>query len=110
MKRVLLIITTILFSKILLAEHITGGEMFYTFQGVVNGQYQYLVTLKLYRDCFSAGAQLDEEAAIGIFNRSNNSLVYNQLIPKTKTERLRLGTPGPCITNAPVVCYEVGYY
>ena len=29
---------------------------------------------------------------------------------RTKIERLQLGTPGPCITNAPVVCYEVGYY
>jgi gliding motility-associated-like protein len=110
MKRFLLIVTTILFSKTLLAEHITGGEMYYRFTGMSNGQYQYLVTLKLYRDCFSAGAQLDPSAAIGVFNRTTNVLVYNELIPITKTERLQLGTPGPCITNAPVVCYEVGYY
>ena len=25
-------------------------------------------------------------------------------------ETLQLGTPGACITNAPVVCYQVGYY
>lgn len=110
MKRFLLIVTTFLFSKTLLAEHITGGEMYYTFTGMSGGQYQYFVTLKLYRDCFSAGAQLDGSAAIGVFNRSTNTLIYNQLIPRTKTERLQLGTPGPCITNAPVVCYEVGYY
>ena len=84
--------------------------MYYTFLGMSDGQYKYQVTLKLYRDCFSAGAQLDASAAIGIFNRSTNTLVYNELIARTKTERLQLGTPGPCITNAPIVCYEVGYY
>ncbi len=110
MKRFLLIITTFFLSKTLLAEHITGGEMYYTFLGMSGGQYKYQVTLKLYRDCFSAGAQLDASAAIGIFNRSTNTLVYNELIARTKTERLQLGTPGPCITNAPIVCYEVGYY
>ena len=111
MKRLLLILTTFFLSKTLLAEHITGGEMYYRFTGIAtNGEYQYHVTLKLYRDCFSAGAQLDASAAIGIFNRTTNTLVYNQLIPRTMVERLQLGSPGPCITNAPVVCYEVGYY
>ncbi|MGZ8557001.1 MAG: PKD domain-containing protein [Chitinophagaceae bacterium] len=111
MKRFLLIITTLFLSTTLLAEHITGGEMYYRFVGIDNdGKYQYFVTLKLYRDCFSAGAQLDASAAIGVYNRSTNQLVYNQLIPRTKIERLQLGSPGACITNAPVVCYEVGYY
>ena len=85
--------------------------MYYRFTGMTsNGEYSYHVTLKLYRDCFSSGAQLDANAAIGIFNRTTNVLVYNQLIPKAMTERLQLNTPGPCITNAPTVCYEVGYY
>ncbi|MFC0771831.1 PKD domain-containing protein [Terrimonas alba] len=111
MKRLLLILATFFLSKISWAEHITGGEMYYSFTGMTaDGLYRYHVTLKLYRDCFSAGAQLDDNAAIGIFNRTTNTLVYNQRIPKAKTERLQLKTPGPCITNAPTVCYEVGYY
>ncbi|MGK2863643.1 MAG: PKD domain-containing protein [Chitinophagaceae bacterium] len=111
MKRLLVIIATLFLSKSLFAEHITGGEMFYRFSGITStGEYQYVVTLKLYRDCFSSGAQLDESAAIGIFNRTTNSLIFNQLIPRVKTERLQLGSPGACITNAPVVCYQVGYY
>ncbi len=111
MKRLLVIIATLFLSKSLFAEHITGGEMFYRFSGITaTGEYQYVVTLKLYRDCFSSGAQLDESAAIGIFNRTTNSLIFNQLIPRVKTERLQLGSPGACITNAPVVCYQVGYY
>ena len=111
MKRILLILITFFLSKTLLAEHITGGEMYYRFTGIAaNGNYEYVVTLKLYRDCFSAGAQLDANAAIGIFDRTTNTLIINRQIPRTKVERLQLGTPGACITNAPVVCYEVGYY
>ena len=112
MKRFLVILATFLFSKTLLAEHITGGEMYYTFIGMsTSGEYQYRVTLKLYRDCFSAGAQLDASAAIAIFDRSkNNAMVWNSSIDRAKIDRLQLGSPGACITNAPVVCYEVGYY
>lgn len=112
MKRFLLILAFFIFSKTVLAEHITGGEMYYTFRGITStGEYQYRVTLKLYRDCFSQGAQLDASAAIAIFDKSTGSMVgSSRLIDRTRTERLQLGTPGACITNAPVVCYEVGYY
>lgn len=110
MKRFLLILFTIVLSKTLLAEHITGGEMFYRFVRMVGDQYEYAVTLKLYRDCFSAGAQLDPSAAIGVYNRTTNALVYRDTVDRTRIERLQLRTPGPCITNAPVVCYEVGHY
>ena len=114
MKRILLILTaTFFFTKPLLAEHITGGEMYYTYVGISSsGDHLYRVTLKLYRDCFSAGAQLDAEAAIAIFSKApGNAMVWNQLVPRSRPiERLQLGSPGACITNAPVVCYEVGYY
>ena len=87
--------------------------MYYTYLGIsASGDHQYRVTLKLYRDCFSAGAQLDAEAAIAIFNKATgNAMVWNDQVPDSKTiERLQLGSPGACITNAPIVCYEVGYY
>ncbi len=114
MKRILLIlVATFFFSKPLLAEHITGGEMYYTYIGISSsGDHEYRVTLKLYRDCFSAGAQLDAEAAIAIFSKApGNAMIWNELVPRSRPiERLQLGSPGVCITNAPVVCYEVGYY
>lgn len=112
MKRFIVILTSLLLSKALLAEHITGGEMFYTYLGFSNGEHQYRVTLKLYRDCFSAGAQLDPSAAIAIFNKSNNAMVWNELVPMDggNPQQLQLGFPGPCISNAPQVCYQVGYY
>lgn len=111
MKRILPIILVLFFlSKTLLAEHITGGEMFYTFTGTAGGQYQYHVTLKLYRDYYSNGAPLDGSAGIGIFDKTNNTLVWNKLVPQSGVEDLMLVSPGPCISNPPVVRYLVGYY
>ncbi|MET0392029.1 MAG: PKD domain-containing protein [Chitinophagaceae bacterium] len=110
MKRIVPILLLLFVSKTLLAEHITGGEMFYTFTGMDGSQYRYRVTLKLYRDYFSTGADLDGSAAIGIFDKSNNRLVWNQLVPMSKREDLVLGSPDRCISDPPVVHYEVGYY
>lgn len=111
MKRFLLILSCFFFSKTLLAEHITGGEMYYIYNGFSNGTYNYSVTLKLYRDCFSAGAKLDPSAAIAIFDNTNGSMVWKQSVAMVGAPTtLQLSTPGPCITNAPQVCYEVGFY
>lgn len=111
MKRFLLILSCVFLSKTLLAEHITGGEMYYTYLGFSNGMHNYRVTLKLYRDCFSAGAQLDPTAAIAVFNNSTGGIVSTHSVSMQGTPTtLQLSDPGPCITNAPTVCYQVGYY
>jgi hypothetical protein len=75
--------------------------------------YVYQVTLKLYRDCNAPpnSAPLDSEAAIGVFSSSGGLLTWNGKIPMSRPiQILSLGTPGPCITNPPIVCYQVGYY
>lgn len=109
MKRFLFIPACFFFTLPLFANHITGGEVYYTYIGqLANGNHQYHVTLKLYRDHFSTGAQLDVAAPIAIFN--NGTMVWSQSVSITNRTRLTLGSPGPCITNAPVVDYDVGYY
>ncbi|HEY6502840.1 MAG TPA: PKD domain-containing protein [Chitinophagaceae bacterium] len=111
MKRLLLIITSFFFTIPLFANHITGGEIFYTYTGQnAAGEHQYHVTLKLYRDHFSSGAPLDAAAAIAVFNTASSAMVWSNTIAMTRQVRLILGSPGPCITNAPVVDYDVGYY
>jgi gliding motility-associated-like protein len=110
MKRLLLILVSLFFSTALLAEHITGGEIFYTYLGKDGVNYRYRVTLKLFRNCGPNGAQLDPKAAIGIFNKTTNQLIWNDEVPMTNMNTLQLGSPGACITNAPTVCYEVGFY
>jgi gliding motility-associated-like protein len=110
MKRVTVILALFLITKTTLAEHITGGEMYYRLDSVSNGLYYYHFTLKLYRDCNSSGADLDAAAAVAIFQKGGG-MVWNGTVDMNGPKRrLQLTTPGPCITNAPVVCYEVGYY
>ncbi len=99
-----------------LANHITGGEMYYTYQGKsANGNHNYRVTLKLYRDC-AALAQLDPLAQVAVYNNNGNGIVYTSPIetvsvPLTTSNILTLeGSTVPCITNPPVICYQVGFY
>lgn len=111
MKRLLLLPACLFFiAKISFANHITGGEMYYTLTSVSGNDFSYHVVLKLFRDCNSSGAPLDPSASIGIFTKDNNSMVWNQLVPRSQIIVLNLGSPSPCITNPPIVCYEVGYY
>lgn len=111
MKRIVAFISFLLTGLTSYANHITGGEMFYTLTSQSGNDYTYHVTLKLYRDCFSSGAQLDATAGIAVFNRLNGVLVQNNsAVPRSRIDRLQLTAPNPCITNPPVVCYEVGYY
>lgn len=111
MKRILLFISISLFLSVpAFANHITGGEMFYTLVSQSGNDYTYRVTLKLYRDCFSTGAQLDASAPIAVYNKTTGVMVWSSSIPRTQMTTLSLGSPDPCINNPPAVCYEVGYY
>jgi len=110
MKRLLFSICFLLAGLVSVANHITGGEMYYTLQSRSGNSYTYLITLKLYRDCNSTGAPLDPSAAISIFDNSNNSSAFAGIIPQKEIRVLNLGSPSPCIQNPPVVCYEVGFY
>jgi len=111
MKRVLISISLVILSFPIYANHITGGEMYYTYQGVDgNGNHRYAVTLKLFRRCGNEGAPLDNAAPIGIFNRQTGVEISHFSVDLTRIEVLDLVSPGACIIGNPVVCYQVGYY
>ena len=111
MKRLLLAISTLfLFSTPAFANHITGGEMYYTLTSQSGGNYNYHVTLKLFRDCNSTGAQLDQFAPIAIFDKTSGTSVRTLNVSLARIVVLKLGSPSPCINNPPIVCYQVGYY
>src|SRR5438876_3353579 len=110
MKRLSLIIILSLLLQSVRANHITGGEIFYTLTGQSGGSYSYSVTLKLYRDHFSTGAALDPAAPIAIFDRLTGAMVWNNTIQRSRIEYLQLVSPGPCIMNPPPVYYDVGHY
>lgn len=90
-------------------SHITGGEMFYTYLGIINGQYRYGVTLKLFQRC-NSGRQFPNPAVISVFDKLNNNRVIDIEAALTNEENISITDAGPCITNPPVVCYDVAYY
>ena len=101
-----------LFTSVAFANHITGGEMYYTLAGQSGNNYTYHVVLKLYRDCNAppGSADLDPSAAIAIYNNSTRASAWSRSITMTRRIDLNLDSPNPCINRPPVVCYEVGYY
>src|ERR1700682_188232 len=111
MKRFLLYISiSFLLSVPSFANHITGGQIYYTYLGRSGTDYQYKVTLLLYRDHFSTGAPLDPAASIAVFDKATSTMISNNSVTLLFIEYLQLTSPSPCITNPPVVYYDVGHY
>lgn len=111
-KYYLLTVLCLGFFTSLSARHITGGELSYVLIGSSGSENTYQVTLKLFRDCHSTGAQLDPVVPFTVFRKEQTGVVFFQSYDVTMTRRdeLRLRSPGECINNPPVVCYEVGVY
>lgn len=91
------------------ASHITGGEMYYTFTGMHNGEYQYAVTLRLLQRCGS-NRQFPNPTWISIFNKTNGVRVTDFTVNISDQNTISLTDPDPCITNPPQVCYDVAFY
>ena len=91
------------------AEHITGGEMFYTYVGLVNGEHVYRGTVKLYKNCHSS-RQLANPAVLSVFDRLTGARLKDVNLPLNNTETISLTDPNKCITDPPDVCYTIGYY
>lgn len=104
----------ILFGLPIFARHIAGGEIFYEYmgQGASPGTSLYKITLRLFRDCYTTGAQLDPNANIAIFDQSSNVEVprspFN--VALDHIEVIQKSGSIPCIVNPPDVCYQIGFY
>ena len=91
------------------ASHITGGEMYYVFNGINNGLYQYTVTLKLFQRCGS-GRQFPNPTIISVFDKTTNGRVNDFPVQISSTTNITITNPDPCISNPPAVCYDVAFY
>src|SRR4029079_10128455 len=92
------------------ANHITGGQIYYTLKSQSGNTYTYSVSLLLYRDSLSSGAKLDPSVAIAIYDRLTGAMLQTTNVKLSFIEVLHLHSPGPCITRPPTVIYQVGYY
>jgi hypothetical protein len=91
------------------ADHITGGEMYYTYAGVFNGLHQYRFTMKLYMRC-NSGRSFNNPTIISVFNRGTGERQFDMNVPLSSQETIQITNPDPCISNPPEVCYDIGYY
>ena len=112
MRRILIILFLLfIFLNAAEARHIAGGEMSYEYLGPGSGtNLRYRIILKLYRDCNTGGALLDNNAAITIYPSGSSTAFTTNSTPLLRVDLLSLGKPDPCIDNPPIVCYEVGIY
>jgi len=109
MKRLVILFVIILLAIEGKADHITGGEMYYSFLGVANNEYLYKVTLKLFMRC-NSGRQFLNPTIVSIFNKGSGDRVSDVTVPLLSQQEISLNTTSPCISNPPLVCYDVGLY
>jgi gliding motility-associated-like protein len=100
------LIFIVLFSwSSIFASHIVGGEIFYDYMG----SSQYRISVVLYRDCNSTGAEYDDPLSLGIYSKSNQ-LVQNVLIPFPGSVNLPIVFSNPCVIPPNDICIEKAIY
>ncbi len=87
------------------AEHIIGGEMFYECTGP--GQYSF--TMKLFRDCFTTGADFDNPGHFAVFDQNNQLVEIIQTFVQS-VQPVSTNVSSPCMILPPNICVEEGTY
>ncbi|MEY4106425.1 MAG: hypothetical protein RL181_767 [Bacteroidota bacterium] len=103
------------------AGHIIGGEITYRCLGFTGNDSmsksrRYRFTMKIYRDCLSAGSQLDSSpgstttASVTIYaaGQANRPTVF--YLPAPKTTRIQPDPGNKCVDVPQNVCVEEGLY
>jgi gliding motility-associated-like protein len=109
MRKFFLILLLSTFSFWAKADHITGGEMYYSYNGLSNGENSYTVTLKLFMRC-NSGRQFPNPAIISVFDKLSFERIRDVSIALSTRNTISITDSDPCISNPPTVCYEVAYY
>jgi len=109
MRKFFFILLLCFFSFLAKADHITGGEMYYTYNGLSNGLNSYSVTLKLFMRC-NSGRQFPDPAIISVFNKLSFERISDISVALSRRETISIANSDPCISDPPTVCYEVAYY
>lgn len=91
------------------ADHITGGEMSYTYVSSNNGQHTYNVYIKLFMTC-NENRRFNDPTIVSVFNKATNVRVMDINVNLQNEETLRMNTFDPCITNPPAICFRLGHY
>lgn len=87
------------------AKHIVGGALSLKH---LNGN-NYSLTLKVLRDCFGGGPQLDDPAVVGVFDLKTDALIETYELPVTTEETLNFAGSN-CNNGIPNTCTTLGIY
>ncbi|MDA7803138.1 PKD domain-containing protein [Crocinitomix sp.] len=105
MKLLIITILTLFFGFQLKASHIVGGDMYYD----CVGENTYEITIRIYRDCLSDGADFDVNLPVTVFNGLNVQIDYFT-IPVPPSDLLDVIAENPCITLPSDICVEEAIY
>jgi len=96
----------LLFATDINAYHLVGGELTYECQG----NDDYLVRLKIFRDCYCTNcADFDDPAYVFIYN-SSGTLVNTLSIAFPGSSQLPVYINNPCLEIPPDICVEQATY
>lgn len=100
--KILLSAAVFLTPAIVFASHIIGGELSYT----CNGNNNYQIKLKVYRDCYNGQAGYDNPTYIFIYDNTTNLLYTTLSINFPGSNQLPNNTGNPCLIVPPNICVE----
>lgn len=91
-------------------QYITGGEIYYTYQGMLNGEHVYRVTIQCHAKC--ENALHGRSVNVSIFDRLTNVLVKNISVPLSSNSRENLPPDllNNCVVKPPSLCNVMAYY
>lgn len=117
MKKISLFLFLICLTSFAYAGHIAGGEVYYKYlrPGNAANSSVYEITLRLFRECGAAGASVAPMPTSAVLAIYNNEVPFSSVgaqiqVQRTGFEQITLSQINPCITNPPLVCYEVGIF
>lgn len=88
-----------------LATHIVGGELNYSRLG----GNQFLVELKVYKDCGTSIVPFDNPAVIYVY-RGSGSFDFSFEMDLVERDTLDAALPDPCLILPPEVCVDYAHY
>jgi gliding motility-associated-like protein len=117
-KKILFIISLAftLFSSSSFATHLMGGSISYTYLGITSGQYQYKVTLDLFRLCEPGSSTLPFDMSLGVYQDDLSSTLGNKTLLVSTSLSLtfqQFVTPPAVDTScsfSSAACVEEGIY
>ncbi|MGC4096104.1 MAG: hypothetical protein QM706_03220 [Nitrospira sp.] len=109
MKRQLFLLLVFILPFIAHADHITGGNIYYTYAGMQNGQLVYNIYVEIYKRCASP-SPFPDSAYISVFDKVTNARLFDAKASIVKQQLLVINHHSPCIVNPPEVCYVVASY